>query len=84
MNVIENEMPYLIEAKTCRCNDGGKSILYHFIESAHGLCIGKDELMLAQIKASERLLKYANDDEETLIIKDEITRLKLASDLIRY
>lgn len=83
MNVIENETPYLVEAKTCRCKDGEKGILYHFIESAHGLCIEKGELLTAQIQASERLLKYAND-EETLLHKDEITRLKLASDLIRY
>jgi len=39
---------------------------------------------LAQIQACERLLKYAKDGEEITTLKDEITKLKLVLDLIRY
>ncbi|CAN5725541.1 hypothetical protein BH23THE1_BH23THE1_11570 [soil metagenome] len=84
MNIIESEAPYLVEARTCGCKERGKSVSYHFIESAHSLCLGKGELMLAQIQACERLLKYTKEDEEITTLKDEITKLKLALDLIRY
>lgn len=84
MNIIESETPYLVEARTCGCKERGKSVSYHFIESAHSLCLGKGELMLAQIQACERLLKYTKEYEEITTLKDEITKLKLALDLIRY
>ena len=84
MNIIENEIPYLVEAKTCGCNEKGKSVSYHFIESSHILCVDKSELMLSQIQACERLLKYSQDDSETLVLEDEISKLKLGLDLMRY
>ena len=40
--------------------------------------------MLAQIQACERLLKYAKDEEEIDVLKEEISKLRLALDLIRY
>ncbi len=84
MNIIENEIPFLVEAKTCGYKEKGKSVSYHFIESAHSLCLGKGELLLAQTQACERLLKYTKDNEEITVLKDEIVKLKLALDLIRY
>jgi hypothetical protein len=84
MNIIENEVPYLVEARTCGCIEKGKSVSYHFIESSHSLCLNKGELMLGQIQACERLLKYSKDDTEALVLKDEMTKLRLALDLMRY
>ncbi len=84
MNIIENEVPYLVEARTCGCIEKGKSVSYHFIESSHSLCLNKGELMLGQIQACERLLKYFKDDTEALVLKDEMTKLRLALDLMRY
>ena len=84
MIIIENEIPYLVEAKTCGCTEKGKSISYSFIESSHGLCVDKSELMLSQIQACERLLKYSKDDSETLVLENEISKLKLGLDLMRY
>ena len=84
MNIIENEIPYMVEAKTCGCKEKGKSVSYHFIESSHSLCLDKGELILSQIQACERLLKYSKDDDETGVLKDEISKLKLALDLIKY
>ena len=84
MNIIESESPFLVEARTCGCKERGKSVSYHFIESAHSLCLGKGELLLAQIQACERLLKYIKDEEEITALKDEIAKLKLVLDLIRY
>lgn len=84
MNIIEKEIPYMVEAKTCGCKERGKSASYHFIESSHSLCLDKGELILSQIQACERLLKYSKDDDETVVLKDEISKLKLALDLIKY
>ena len=84
MNIIESEIPYLVEARTCGCKERGRSVSYHFIESAHNLCLEKGELLLAQIQACERLLKYAKDEEEIQVLKEEISKLRLALDLVRY
>ena len=84
MNIIESEIPYLVEARTCGCKERGRSVSYHFIESSHSLCLEKGELMLAQIQACERLLKYAKDEEEIGVLKEEIAKLRLALDLVRY
>ena len=84
MNIVKNEIPYLVEAKTCGGIERGKSVSYHFIESSHSLCLDKGELILSQIQACERLLKYSKDDDETVVLKDEISKLKLALDLIKY
>ena len=84
MNIIESEIPYLVEARTCGCKERGRSVSYHFLESTHSLCLEKGELMLAQIQACERLLKYAKDEEEIKVLKEEISKLRLALDLVRY
>lgn len=83
MNIIESEIPFIVEAKTCGCKNN-KSISYHFIEASHSLCLDKRELVLAQIQACERLLKYSRDELELTTIKEEISDLKLALDLLHY
>ncbi len=84
MNIVESEIPYLVEARTCGCKERGRSVSYHFVESSHSLCLEKGELMLAQIQACERLLKYTKDNNEISVLKDEISKLKLVVDLMRY
>ncbi|KAA2279108.1 hypothetical protein [Candidatus Nitrosocosmicus sp. SS] len=84
MNIIESEIPYLVEARTCGCKERGRSVSYHFVESAHSLCLGKGELILAQIQACERLLKYVKSKEDMQLLRDELSKLKLVLDLIRY
>lgn len=84
MNIIESETPYLVEARTSGCKERGRSVSYHFIESTHNLCLEKGELVLAQIQACERLLKYSKSEEEVQLLKDEISKLRLVLDLIRY
>jgi hypothetical protein len=84
MNIIESEIPFLVEARTCGCKERGRTVSYHFIESSHSLCLEKGELMLAQIQACERLLKYTRDEDEINVLKEEISKLRLALDLVRY
>jgi len=83
MNIIENEIPYLVEARTCGCNERGKSVSYHFIESSHALCMNKFELISGKIQACERLLKIAKEDGEIILLRDEISKLKLALEIIQ-
>ena len=83
MNIIENEIPYLVEARTCGCNERGKSVSYHFIESSHALCMNKFELISGQIQACERLLKIAKEDGEIILLRDEISKLKLTLEIIQ-
>jgi hypothetical protein len=88
MNIIENEIPYLVEAKICRCLNNGKNderISYQFLESIHGLCLDGGELLLSQIQACHRLLETVNvDSEDDLALRREITKLKLALDMVAY
>jgi hypothetical protein len=83
MNIAESENPFVIEAKTCGCKDK-RSITYSFIESSHSLCIDRRDIILAQIQACERLLKYLKDKTETAAVEKEIATLKLTQDLISY
>ncbi len=83
MNIAQTENPFVIEAKTCGCKNK-KNITYSFIESSHSLCIDRREIMLAQIQACERLLKFIKDKIELAAIEKEISELKLAQDLTSY
>jgi hypothetical protein len=83
MNIAQTENPFIIEAKTCGCKNK-KNVTYSFIESSHSLCIDKGEIILAQIHACERLLKYVKDKTDLAAIEKEISELKLALDLTNY
>ncbi len=83
MNIVQIESPFIIEAKICYCKNK-KNITYSFIESSHSLCIDKREIILAQIQACERLLKYVKDKTDLAAIEKEISELKLALDLTNY
>lgn len=84
MNIVKTEQPVFIEAKTSGNKYNKKSISYHFIESSHILCLDKIEIILAQIHACERLLKYTKDKADLTVIEKEILELKFALDLINF
>ncbi len=83
MNIAVTEQQILIEAKTSG-SYGKKSISYHVIESPHGLCLNKTEIISAQIQACEGLLKYAMDETDLSAIEKEILELRFALDLISF
>ncbi len=83
MNIVKPEEPFLIEAKTSGY-DKQKTISYCFIESVHSLCLNKLDIILEQIRACERLLRYANDKKDKNLIEKEIIELKFALDLINF
>jgi hypothetical protein len=81
MNVVGMETPLIIEAKTTGSNSN-RNVTYSPIDAYHNLFIDKRDLILAQIHACERLLKYTNDRIDQIILEKEIADLKLMLDLI--
>jgi hypothetical protein len=81
MNIANMEEPMIV-AKTCGCKKKSKKVIYSFIDNSHGLCIDKKDIMSAELRACERLLKYAVDNTEQEIISKEIAELKMALDLM--
>jgi hypothetical protein len=81
MNILETEFPFKIEAKTSKLNDK-TNVIYSIAEPYHNCCIDKKEIIIEQIKACESLLKYTNNKNDSLALKNEITELKLALDIL--
>ena len=70
-----------MEAKTCN-RKKKRDIIYSFVDSYHSHCLDKKEIILAQIQACERLLKYVTDENDMSILGKEVAELRLALDLI--
>ncbi len=81
MNIAETEVSSIIIAKTCGCKDTRK-VAYTFTDEYHSLCLDKKDVIMAEIDACERLLKYAQDETDRRAIEKEITELKMALDLM--
>jgi hypothetical protein len=58
LNISEAESPYGIMAKTCGCENKKRKVTYSLIDSYHSLCHDKKDLILGQIEACQRLVKY--------------------------
>ena len=83
MNIAHAEEDYDIEAKTCGCNDKTRKITYSFVDSYHSLCRDKKDILISEIQACERLLKYTSEENDKIILENEIAELKLALDLLQ-
>ena len=68
MNIANMEEPLKIVAKTCGCKEKPKKVIYSFVDDSHSICIDKKDIILAELEACERLLRYTVDkaDEETI------------------
>ena len=86
MNISEAETPYGIVAKTCGCVGKKRKVTYSLIDSYHSLCHDKKDLILGQIEACQRLVKYTahgRDETDKQAIENEIDELKMVLDLIQ-
>ncbi|CAN5621392.1 hypothetical protein BH23THE1_BH23THE1_17610 [soil metagenome] len=84
MNIIKTEIPFIVEARTAGCHEKkNRSITYHFIESAHSLCMDKEEVLNSQIRSCDRLLDNPERQGDLDIIHNEITKLNLALDAVQ-
>jgi hypothetical protein len=83
MNIAYSEVPVTVEAKTCGCKEMNmQKVTYSFTDSYHSLCIDKKDIISAELKACERLLKYTADNVDRGTIEKEIAELKMALDLM--
>ena len=82
MNIAHTEEDYDIVAKTCGCKDMKRKVTYSFVDSYHSLCRDKNDIILSEVQACERLLKYTGDENDMVVLEKEIGELKLALDLL--
>jgi hypothetical protein len=86
-NISEEESPYDIVAKTCECENRRRKVTYSLIDTYHSLCHDKKDLILGQIEACQRLVKYiakdGRDEIDRQAILNEIDELKMVLDLIQ-
>ncbi|HEX7179746.1 MAG TPA: hypothetical protein VF220_08470 [Nitrososphaeraceae archaeon] len=80
MNIVEMENSFVIQAKTIGHKQ--KNVIYSVENSYHNICIDKRGILLEQIQACERVLRYAGDRIDQIILEKEIADLKLMLDLI--
>lgn len=87
LNISEEESPYDIVAKTCECENRKRKVTYSMIDTCHSLCHDKKDLIVGQIEACQRLVKYiakdGRDDIDRQAILSEIDELKMILDLIQ-
>ena len=76
LNISEEESPFDIVAKTCECENRRRKVAYSLIDTYHSLCHDKKDLILGQIEACERLVKYIAKDG-----RDEINRQAILSEI---
>ncbi|MEP6576212.1 MAG: hypothetical protein ABJB85_07285 [Nitrososphaerota archaeon] len=81
MNIVEMEVPFTIEAKTYGCKEK-RGVTYSLVDSYRSICICKRDIILGQIQACERLLKYTNNRIDQIILEKEIADLRLMLDLL--
>jgi hypothetical protein len=82
-------MSSLIVAKTYGCNVGERDssnrrikVAYFILESYETFCIDKKSIIVAQLDACDKLLKYAADEKEKEAIVREIRELKTALNIL--
>jgi hypothetical protein len=76
------ESPSHIEAKTIGCRETGIKITYSLVDTYHSLCLDKKDIILGQMHACERLLKFTKDEMDKSAIIKEIAELKMILDLL--
>ncbi len=79
---IESDEGALIIAKTTGSESTGRKIIYSFTTPEHALGMGKKDILMAEIEACEKLLKYVNDKSERKAVEKEISELRMALDLL--
>jgi hypothetical protein len=80
VNIVGMESSFIIEAKTIRHKE--RNVIYSIENFYHSIYIDKRSIVLEQIHACERVLKYTHDRIDQIILEKEIADLKLMLDLI--
>jgi hypothetical protein len=84
MNIINTEIPFVVEAKTTGCHEK-KEQKYHvsFYRICPYTCLDKEELLNSQIRSCERLLKRPEKEQDMDMVQNELKKLKLALEAVQ-
>jgi hypothetical protein len=80
LNIEDSIEAPLIEARTC--GEKTRRVAYKFMDAFHSLCMDKRDILLAEIGASEALLRACNDEQDRSAVQKEISDLKMSLDLM--
>ena len=81
MNIIE--IPFIVDAKTMSDQKKNNKIYPIILVNRQSLCPDKDDIMLTQINAHQRLLDLSKDQTDVATIEKEIAKLKFAIELMK-
>jgi len=81
MNVTSPEEPCEIVAKTCGW-ERDRKVTYSFVDTYHGLCKDKRDIILSEIQACESLKNDTSDEIDKSVIETELSELKMTLDLL--
>ena len=82
MNIVYTDTPDDVIAKTCGYESSSRRVAYCFVGSCYNCYKDKRDIILTEIEACERLLKYPTTMEDIQLIEEEISELKLTLDLL--
>ncbi len=82
MNIITEEYDSPVMAKTCGCKSNRRKVTYSFLNESHSLCLDRKDLIMAQLEACNKLMKYATDEVDRKAVEKEINELKMTLDLM--
>jgi hypothetical protein len=71
----------VLTAKMCS-NRASRKVVYAFSDTLDFLFLDKKDILLNQVQACEKLLKFAIDDPDRIAVEKEIDELKSALDLL--
>lgn len=81
VEAMAKEAPAFLVAKTC--GRGNVRIAYQVLGQPDLQCVDKKEILLAQLFACRKLLKYTADELEQALVRKEISEISLALDLLQ-
>lgn len=82
MNIITEEYDSPVMAKMCGCKSNKRKVTYSLLTETHSLCIDRKDLLIAQLEACNKLIKYASGEDDKNAVEKEINELKLTLDLM--
>jgi hypothetical protein len=83
VNIGFAEASSLVIAKLCGCKESRRKVAYSLINETHGLCLDKKDLIISQLEACDKLLRYTSDENDNrIVLEREVRELKMALDLM--
>lgn len=82
MNITTEEYDSPVMARTCGCKANKRKVTYTFQSESHSLCLDRKDLIIAQVEACSKLIKYVADEGDRMAVEKEIDELRMALDLM--